>query len=268
MDYLDHHIDEDIRLDTLADVAHLSRFHFERFYTAKVHETPMATVRRLRLKRAEHVLLSGAARSITELAMYCGYGSVAAFSRAFSRAFGQAPTKLITAQREERLPDIWAPNAIPSQEPELAIVDLPVIPVVYHPFIGRAADLEGAREAFCFALARTGAPYQFWSIHPDGRVDPAKHPNAQIRMWCCAPSATLPSNLSGVARGYLPAGKYARFTAYGGRFADTPRLVSRVETETLWRVVSSATMFHFPKPTDYTPVPERLMYVYLLVAPQ
>jgi AraC-like DNA-binding protein len=86
---------EPLDAKTLADVANLSRFHFERVHTAKVGEAQVATVRRLRLKRARHMLLQETPRSIADIAVASGYGSIAAFSRAFTRAFGQPPSTLV-----------------------------------------------------------------------------------------------------------------------------------------------------------------------------
>ena len=52
VDYLHDHIEEDLNLDLLADIAAMSRWHWHRVYTAMQGETVVATVRRLRLARA------------------------------------------------------------------------------------------------------------------------------------------------------------------------------------------------------------------------
>jgi AraC-like DNA-binding protein/DNA gyrase inhibitor GyrI len=267
MDYLDRHIDDDIRLETLAEVANLSRFHFERFYAAKAHETPIATLRRLRLKRAASVLLSDAAPSITELAVHAGYGSVAAFSKAFSRTFGVAPTTVMKG----RLPDalcVPMSSDVLGREPLLSIAYLPPVPIVYHPFTGRAADVLKAYDEFGWRVASTGAPWQHWTVHPHGRTDPILFPDAQAKMWHCAPAATLPHRLAGVARGHLPSGTYARFTCASPHAIDLARLIARVEEESAWQVIDGATIYHFPKAFHYTPVPERCVHIHLPVAPR
>ncbi|HEX5126212.1 MAG TPA: AraC family transcriptional regulator, partial [Rhodocyclaceae bacterium] len=235
MDYLDSHLDDDIKLDTLADVACLSRFHFQRIYTLKVKETPMATVRRLRLQHAFDGLRRGEAGSITDLAVQTGYGSVAAFSRAFSRAFGKPPTEVLSdSQVSLSLPSRLS-NAT-SDDAQLAIVDLPAVPIIRHSFTGKAKEVFDACDGFGWTVSRMQlTSWRHCSVHPDGWTDPAKYPDARVRMWHCALSSDFPSRIADVERGFLPPGHYARFTFVGRPSIDVPRLMARVEAETSWQ---------------------------------
>ena len=83
-------LDGDLSLDTLADVAALSRFHFHRVFTAVTGETVAGFIRRVRLYRAAHELLCSDA-PVAEVARDCGYPNPKSFSRAFRDAFGQTP---------------------------------------------------------------------------------------------------------------------------------------------------------------------------------
>ncbi len=76
--------------EELAGRAYLSRFHFDRLVAAAVGEPPGMFRRRLLLERAAHLLSGGT--SVTDAAWSAGYGSPEAFSRAFARAFGVAPS--------------------------------------------------------------------------------------------------------------------------------------------------------------------------------
>jgi AraC family transcriptional regulator len=89
----------------LADRAHFSRDHLDRLLAAATGESPVALRRRLLLERAAWQLRTGAA-SATEAAAAAGYGSLAAFSRAFARAYG-APPSAYTGPAE-----LEAPNGI------------------------------------------------------------------------------------------------------------------------------------------------------------
>lgn len=89
-DYIYNHLDETLDLDTLADVAALSRWHWHRVYFAMRGETVAAAVRRLRLQRASADLVL-TERTIAEISERAGYGSVAAFTRAFVDAHGMPP---------------------------------------------------------------------------------------------------------------------------------------------------------------------------------
>jgi AraC family transcriptional regulator len=75
----------------LARRAHFSRDHLDRVLAAATGETPVALRRRLLLERAAWQLSSGAATP-SEAAATAGYGSLAAFSRAFARAYGTPPS--------------------------------------------------------------------------------------------------------------------------------------------------------------------------------
>lgn len=90
---LDHIHDNpagDLSLDTLADVAALSRFHFHRVYAAIVGETAASTVRRMRLHRAA-VALVRTADPIPAIARAVGYPQMASFNRAFAGHHGLTP---------------------------------------------------------------------------------------------------------------------------------------------------------------------------------
>ncbi len=57
LDYIHDNPAGDLRLDTLADVAALSRFHFHRVFHAMIGEAAAQTVRRLRMYRASVALV-------------------------------------------------------------------------------------------------------------------------------------------------------------------------------------------------------------------
>jgi AraC family transcriptional regulator len=75
----------------LARRAHFSRDHLDRILAGATGETPAALRRRLLLERAAWQLRTGAAVP-SEAAVAAGYGSLAAFSRAFARAYGEPPS--------------------------------------------------------------------------------------------------------------------------------------------------------------------------------
>ena len=77
--------------DDLAGRAYLSRFHFYRLVAAALGEPPGAFRRRLLLERAACRLMV-TDDQVIEVALDAGYGSPEAFTRAFGRAFGTAPS--------------------------------------------------------------------------------------------------------------------------------------------------------------------------------
>jgi AraC-like DNA-binding protein len=100
-------LDDAVDGGSLAGRAYLSRFHFDRLVTAGLGEAPAAFRRRLLLERAAWQLAR--AHSVTEAGIDAGYGSTEAFSRAFSRAYGVAPSRFAAEPADFRLA---APNGI------------------------------------------------------------------------------------------------------------------------------------------------------------
>lgn len=91
LDYIHDNIHGDLDVNTLADVAFMSPYHFHRIYRELMQETVNATVRRLRLQKAA-INLIRTDQSIQTIAQEVSYGSVEAFTRAFSKQFGVSPT--------------------------------------------------------------------------------------------------------------------------------------------------------------------------------
>jgi len=89
--YIHDNPDGDLSLDTLADVAALSRFHFHRVYRAMTGETCAETVRRARTYRASHLLVQ-TDLPLKEVAARAGYDNIQSFNRAFRAVFAQTPT--------------------------------------------------------------------------------------------------------------------------------------------------------------------------------
>jgi len=92
----------------LARRAGFSRDHLDRLLAAATGESPVALRRRLLLERAAWQLSTGSATP-SQAAAAAGYGSLAAFSRAFSRAHGVAPSAFAARGHAA---EIEAPNGV------------------------------------------------------------------------------------------------------------------------------------------------------------
>lgn len=88
LDFIDANLGRDIALAELAQVACFSPFHFLRIFQALAGETPGQYLQRLRLEKAASQLCGNPKKSVTEIALDCGFSSSAAFARAFRGAFG------------------------------------------------------------------------------------------------------------------------------------------------------------------------------------
>ena len=90
--YINENLEGDLSVRTLSRVANFSEFHFHRQFTAFVGVPVARYVQLMRLRGAAHRLVSRADHSVLEAAFGAGFESPEAFSRAFKRAFGMAPS--------------------------------------------------------------------------------------------------------------------------------------------------------------------------------
>jgi len=93
VDYIYAHLEEDLSLETLSRVASFSRFHFHRIFRASMGETVNQFVQRLRLERAASLLAGYPARTVTQIALECGFSGPDTFARSFRDAFGMTATQ-------------------------------------------------------------------------------------------------------------------------------------------------------------------------------
>jgi AraC family transcriptional regulator len=90
LDYMMSHLEDDIGLAELSEVACLSRFHFIRMFSARMGMPPHRYLGFLRLERAKTLLAVGD-QSIAEISLICCFSSQSNFSRAFRRATSVSP---------------------------------------------------------------------------------------------------------------------------------------------------------------------------------
>lgn len=92
LDYIDTHLEDELTLDSLSDVACLSKYHFHRQFSALFGLTVANYVKLIRIKRASFQLAYRKHIRVIDIALANGYESPEAFSRAFNDLTGQSPT--------------------------------------------------------------------------------------------------------------------------------------------------------------------------------
>ena len=93
LEYIETHLDEDLRVELLSGVAAFSKFHFQRQFSASFGLSAAKYVQLLRFKRASYELAFRPERRVVAIALASGYDSHEAFSRAFKQLFGQTPSE-------------------------------------------------------------------------------------------------------------------------------------------------------------------------------
>jgi len=95
-DYVHAHVSESISIDSLAELAELSPFHFSRVFKQATGITPLQFVTRERMLQAQQ-LIRETSRSLIEIALEVGYTSPSHFAQVFRRTVGMAPTEFRNA---------------------------------------------------------------------------------------------------------------------------------------------------------------------------
>jgi AraC family transcriptional regulator len=90
IDHLRGNLHRRVKLEELAKVACFSEFHFHRIFGAVSGETLNNFTNRLRLEKAAR-LLRYSDKSLTDIALDCGFSSSATFSRAFRSGYDTSP---------------------------------------------------------------------------------------------------------------------------------------------------------------------------------
>ncbi len=91
-DHADVHYTEPLDLAALAMVAGISKFHFQRLFTATYGLSPAADLSQRRVERAQD-LLRVTNLTVTEVCMAVGFASLGSFSSRFRELVGESPSE-------------------------------------------------------------------------------------------------------------------------------------------------------------------------------
>lgn len=89
--HISTHFDEDLSLNALAAMSHMSPYHFNRMFRQMTHTTPYRYLLNVRLQEAAWQLRH-TGRPVTEIAFATGFHSLEHFSAAFRKVFGKPPS--------------------------------------------------------------------------------------------------------------------------------------------------------------------------------
>lgn len=165
IDHIVAHLGQPLRLEDVAAAACFSPYHFHRIFKSLLGETLNQFVKRQRLERALFQMSHAPKRSLTNVALDCGFSSSSDFSRNFKQHYGCAPRAFDleafrNARREQFDRHLSGPEGSPrftalpvGENPdgfEVTLRDLPARTVAYI----RVLDpyREGAAQAACERL--------------------------------------------------------------------------------------------------------------------
>lgn len=92
IDYIVSNLSSPLKLEDVARAAWFSPFHFHRVFRSLIGETLSRFIKRQRLERALYMMSHAPKRSLTEIALECGFSSSSDFSRSFKQRFEVPPS--------------------------------------------------------------------------------------------------------------------------------------------------------------------------------
>lgn len=90
LDYIELHLDEEISIDELSELAALSKFYYQRLFTRLVKKPVAEYIKLRRMAKATELLLQEDKR-ILDIAVELGFTSNEHFTRVFKQTFGMTP---------------------------------------------------------------------------------------------------------------------------------------------------------------------------------
>ncbi|WP_026835064.1 helix-turn-helix transcriptional regulator [Eubacterium xylanophilum] len=92
--YLEEHFAEKISLDQIAEELYLSPFYISKLFKAKMGESPIHYLIRIRLEQAKIMLENEEKLGISQVAKRVGYDDAYHFSKLIKKMYGVAPSKI------------------------------------------------------------------------------------------------------------------------------------------------------------------------------
>ncbi|MGH2412849.1 MAG: helix-turn-helix domain-containing protein, partial [Microcystaceae cyanobacterium] len=90
LEYINEHLEQDIKLADLADLLGMSQFHFSHLFKQSLGKSPYQYLLQQRIERAKQ-LLKQSERSIMDIAFLCGFNSHSHLSKQFRQLTGVTP---------------------------------------------------------------------------------------------------------------------------------------------------------------------------------
>jgi AraC family transcriptional regulator len=218
LEYLEAHSEELLSIDTLSDIAALSRHHFHRQFSGYLGMSAYRYAQHLRMRRASWRLAFREEMSVSDIALASGYEGPEAFARAFRQFSGQSPSEFraapdwaewhsrfrpFTQLRKTTMNMIAAP-------PSVRVVNFPDTRVALLEHVGTPMRLEDSIRQFIEFRRANRLPPSRSATFNLVYDDPDETPPAEFRFGLCAGiDRPVPANDAGVVEFVIPAGRCA-----------------------------------------------------------
>ena len=211
-DYIDTHLDEDLSVERLGQVANFSKFHFHRQFCEYAGISVSKYVLLMRLRRASYRLVFSSHTRILDIALEAGFENPESFSRAFKHAYGQTPSQF----RENPAWQPWhlhyrAPTRERKTPMKVDIIDFAETTVAALEHRGAPEQVNDSARIFIEWRKTSGlSPVKSSKTYGIAYDDPATTAPEHFRFDICGTvAAIVPSNPQGVINKVIPGGRCA-----------------------------------------------------------
>ncbi|UTW05136.1 AraC family transcriptional regulator [Amphritea atlantica] len=221
----------------LARVAAYSEQHFHRLFQQVTGESLHRYIRRVRLEHAANLLMFEPLTPVRDIALKCGYNSLASFTRVFSEQFEISPGRWRHQERSQHIPYMSDPEVAAGAEriaplplPQPDLIELEDQPVVYIRHQGYNRSIRSAWQILQAWAAAEQRPFvaQIGLHHSN----PAWTPLERCRYVACL-GVDSPVPRRGVVNAMvIPGGLHARFR-FSGQYGDLLPWITRLQNEWL-----------------------------------
>ncbi|MBI1423208.1 MAG: helix-turn-helix domain-containing protein [Gammaproteobacteria bacterium] len=217
-DYIDKHLDEDLSVEGLSEVANFSKYHFHRQFCEYAGITVFRYIQLMRLRRASYRLVFSEHTRIIDIALEAGFENPESFSRAFKNLFGQTPSQF-------RLQPAWQPWHAHFQKPtrerkqsmQVNIIEFKQTPIAVLEHRGAPTLVNDSVKVFIDWRKQSGLS-PVTSSRTFGLVydNPETTPPEEFRFDICGEvQAQVPVNPQGVINKIIPGGRCAVVRHHG-----------------------------------------------------
>jgi len=146
--FIEKNLDEKITVEQVAQSAFMSKFHFQRLFSAYLGETVSQYILHRRLERAAETLVNKKGLTITEIAKRAGFETGSTFSRAFKKHFNISPSNFRQASDFSVFSENQSNPFLKTSSAKTAPIDITIVerPVLW--FNHKLATVPYYEEAF------------------------------------------------------------------------------------------------------------------------
>lgn len=217
-DYIQSHLDEDLSVEKLSQIALFSKYHFHRQFADFMGINVARYILLARLKRASYQLAFSPELKVIDIALKAGFENPESFSRAFKNIFGQTPSQFRKQPEWASWNDIMQkPKIERAVKMHAEIVTFPETKIAVKEHRGSPDLLNESVSQFIAWRKQSGlSPVKTSETYGLAYDDPDVTSSEAFRFDICGSiTEDVPENGQGVINKTIPGGRSVRVRHYG-----------------------------------------------------